>query len=213
MFTGIIRGVGRVAAIERAEEYARLSIDAGRLGLDDVKLGDSIAVSGACLTVVAVGGNRFEVDVAAETLALTTLGALEIGDAVNLEKALRVSDRLGGHLVSGHVDGVGEVVLREDLEEAVRFRIRTPRDIAKYVAYKGSICVDGVSLTINIVEDVDFEVLIIPHTLEETNMGEFREGRRVNLEVDLIARYLDRLIAFGEVDDPRTAPPPARGGG
>jgi len=202
MFTGIVESVGHVAALERGGDSARLSIEPDRLTLDDVKLGDSISVSGACLTVVAVDGNRFEVDVSVETLALTTLGELATGAAVNLEKALRITDRLGGHLVSGHVDGVGEIVAREDLEKAVRFNVRAPDELAKYIAYKGSICVDGVSLTINSVSDAEFDLLIIPHTLERTIMDRYRLGQRVNLEVDQIARYLERLITAGGVSIP-----------
>ena len=199
MFTGIIENIGHIAAIERDTDSARVCIESSRSALEDVKLGASIAVSGPCLTVVAIKDDRFEVDVSVETLACTTLGDLGPGDAVNLEKALRVGDRLGGHLVSGHIDGVGEIIVREDLKDAVRFRVRAPVQLAKYIALKGSICVDGVSLTINAVSGAEFDLMIIPHTLEQTTLGGFARGQRVNLEVDQIARYLERLLSVGAI--------------
>lgn len=194
MFTGIIQAVGRVRACEARAQQMRLSIDAGSLSMADVRLGDSIAVSGPCLTVTALDGQVFAVDVSPETLAHTTLGELKVGGAVNLEKAMSLADRLGGHLVSGHVDGVGEVLARETREDYVFFRIRAPAALARYIAHKGSICVAGVSLTVNAVAGSEFELLLIPHTLRETTLGELGPGSRVNLEVDLIARYLERLM-------------------
>lgn len=194
MFTGIIQAVGRIAAIEVRDGDARLRIAAGGLDLGGVQLGDSIAVSGVCLTAVALDAGSFAADVSAETLACTTLGARRAGDAVNLEKALTPSSRLGGHLVSGHVDGVGEVRERRADARSVRFRIQAPDALAKYVAAKGSICVDGVSLTVNAVDGGVFELNIVPHTLAHTTLDALQAGSRVNLEVDLIARYLERLL-------------------
>ena len=205
MFTGIIQAVGRVCALTQSAQHMRLSIAAGALPLADVKLGDSIAVSGPCLTVTTLEGHTFTVDVSAETLAHTTLGELQLGASVNLEKALSLADRLGGHLVSGHVDGVGNVLVREAREQYVYFRIRAPAALARYIAHKGSICVAGVSLTVNAVEGSEFELLLIPHTLRETTLGELEAGSRVNLEVDLIARYLERLM-IGEGKNMTSAP-------
>jgi riboflavin synthase len=194
MFTGIIQAVGKIAALETKGGDARLRIATGALDLGGVHIGDSIAVSGVCLTAVELPGDGFWADVSGETLARTTLGALRPGDAVNLEKALTPATPLGGHLVSGHVDGVGEVRERRAEARSVRFRIEAPAALARYVAAKGSICVDGVSLTVNAVDGASFELNIVPHTLAATTLGEFRPGRRVNLEVDLIARYLERLL-------------------
>ncbi len=173
----------------------RLRIATGELELSDVAIGDSIAVSGVCLTVTALQRDGFfQADVSAETLAHTVLGEKEVGAAVNLEKALTLSRRLGGHLVTGHVDGVGEVVERREAGCSVRFRVRAPKPLAKYIAQKGSICMDGVSLTVNRVEGAEFELNIVPHTLQRTTLGEYCPGYRVNLEVDIIARYLERLL-------------------
>jgi riboflavin synthase len=194
MFTGIIQAVGRVAALERRGGDLRIAIDTGKLPLADVALGDSVAVSGVCLTVVDTGTRAFHADVSGETLGLTTLGQLAPGDAVNLEKALTLATRLGGHLVSGHVDGIGTVTARREDSRSVRFAIQAPDALARYIAVKGSICVDGVSLTVNAVDGAGFELNIVPHTLAETTLAGFRAGRRVNLEVDLIARYLERLL-------------------
>ena len=194
MFTGIIEAVGEIAELEPKGEDLRLRIRTGKLDLGDVALGDSIAVSGVCLTVVDLPGDGFWADVSGETLARTVLGDLAPGSHVNLEKALTPTTRLGGHLVSGHVDGVGEVLERRPEGRSERFRIRAPAELAKYIAEKGSICVDGISLTVNAVEGAVFDLNIVPHTLAETTMDEFRPGRRVNLEVDLIARYLERLL-------------------
>ncbi len=194
MFTGIVQAIGRIKSSVPAAQGRRLEIEAGALPLDDVRLGDSIAVSGACLTVTAQSESTFSVDVSPETLAHTTLGTRAAGSRVNLEKALRLADRLGGHLVSGHVDGVGEVLARETRAEYVFFRLRAPTSLARYIAHKGSICVEGVSLTVNRVEGAEFELLLIPHTLRETTLDELHPGHCANLEVDLIARYLERML-------------------
>jgi len=159
-----------------------------------VVLGDSVAVSGVCLTVVDLPGDGFWADVSGETLSRSTLGQLAAGGRVNLEKALTPTTRLGGHLVSGHVDGVGTVLERRDAGRSVRFLIRAPDGLARYIAEKGSICVDGISLTVNAVDGAHFALNIVPHTLQETTMGDFAPGRKVNLEVDIIARYLERLL-------------------
>lgn len=202
MFTGIIQAVGKISVLEAKGGDARLRIATGSLDLGGVSIGDSIAVSGVCLTAVELPGDGFWADVSGETLARTTLGALRQGDSVNLEKALTPSTPLGGHLVSGHVDGVGEVRERRAEARSVRFRIEAPAALARYIAAKGSICVDGVSLTVNAVDGASFELNIVPHTLAATTLGEFRPGRRVNLEVDLIARYLERLLLGERAAEP-----------
>lgn len=194
MFTGIIQSVGTVRTLQAVGGDLRLTVATGKLGMADVQLGDSIAVNGVCLTAVMLDGNRFAADVSRETLSLTSLGHLGQGSRVNLEKALTLSTRLGGHLVSGHVDGLGEVISRHDDARSVRFRLRAPDHLAKYIATKGSICVDGTSLTVNKVEGAFFELNIIPQTLQETIMDSYRAGWAVNLEVDVIARYLERLM-------------------
>lgn len=194
MFTGIIQAVGEIAALQPQGGDVRLRVRTDTLDLGDVQPGDSIAVSGVCLTAVELPGDGFWADVSGETLAHTVIGDLKAGARVNLEKALLPTTRLGGHLVSGHVDGVGEVVERRSDARSERLRIRTPQGLARYIAAKGSICVDGVSLTVNAVERNVFELNIVPHTLAETTLNEYRPGRRVNLEVDLIARYLERLL-------------------
>lgn len=194
MFTGIIQSVGTVHTLQAIGGDVRLTVATGKLGMADVQLGDSIAVNGVCLTAVVLDGNSFAADVSRETLSLTSLGHLGQGSRVNLEKALTLSTRLGGHLVSGHVDGLGEVISRHDDARSVRFRLRAPDHLAKYIATKGSICVDGTSLTVNKVEGAFFELNIIPQTLQETIMDSYRAGSAVNLEVDVIARYLERLM-------------------
>ena len=194
MFTGIIQAIGKIAALERRGGDARLRVQAGKLDLADVKLGDSIAVSGVCLTVIELSAKDFTVDVSGETLARTTLGGLKPGAAVNLEKALLPTTRLGGHLVSGHVDGIGKVLDRRQDARSVRFGVAVPRELGKYIAEKGSVCINGVSLTVNAVRDAEFEVNIVPHTLAETTLGELAPGHAVNIEVDLLARYLERLL-------------------
>ncbi len=194
MFTGIIQSVGSVAALESMGVDLRMRIAAGKLDLSAARIGDSIAVSGVCLTVTSFTGDGFWVDVSGETLACTTFSGLKQGSRVNLEQALTPTTRLGGHLVSGHVDGAGTVVRRGEDGRSVRFTIRAPDALARYIAEKGSICVDGISLTVNAVNGAEFDLNIVPHTLKETTMGEFAAGRRVNLEVDVLARYLERLL-------------------
>lgn len=199
MFTGIVMAVGRIAQVSATEGGVRLRILTGGLSLEDVALGDSIAVSGVCLTVVSRSDNAFDVDVSRETLACTS--GLELGAEVNLEKALRLSDRLGGHLVSGHVDGRGVVERLEPAGDNKLLAIRLPRELARYVARKGSVAVDGVSLTVNDVQDERFSVNLIPHTLAHTNLNRLHPGASVNLEIDLLARYAERLL--GSSDEPR----------
>lgn len=194
MFTGIIQAIGRVRAKQQRSGDMRLRLATGALDLGDVQLGDSIAVNGVCLTVVELPGDGFAADVSNETLALSSLGMLKAGSAVNLEKALTLQTRLGGHLVAGHVDGLGEVLSRRDDARSIRFSVRVPKELAKYIAHKGSITVDGASLTVNAVQGDVFELNIVPHTLRETIMAEYQPGRRVNIEVDLLARYLERLL-------------------
>ena len=194
MFSGIIQAVGSISAMDARGGDLRGSIAGGALPMDDVELGDSIAVSGVCLTVIEKTPQGFLADVSAETLRCTRLGAMSTGDAVNLEKALTLETRLGGHLVSGHVDGIGSVRARNEDSRSVQFSVEAPAELARYIAVKGSICVDGVSLTVNAVDGAVFELNIVPHTLAETTLYEYRAGREVNLEVDLVARYLERLL-------------------
>lgn len=203
MFTGIIEAVGKIEALETRGGDARLCLHTGALEMSDVRHGDSVAVNGVCLTVIEFKSSSFCADVSAETLACTTLGGLRPGDAVNLEKALLASSRLGGHLVSGHVDGVGAVQELESQARSVRLRIQAPAELARYIAAKGSVCMDGVSLTVNRVEGAVFDVNIVPHTAQATTLGAYSAGRRVNLEVDLIARYLERLL-LGEGRDEKS---------
>ena len=195
MFTGLIAGVGRLAARESRGGDARLRIDVGTLPFEGVQLGESIAVNGCCLTVVEFDATSFAVDASNETLALTTLGRLAIGAPLNLERAMLPTDRLGGHLVSGHVDGLGTAARRWADARAERWRFEAPITLLRYVAHKGSVCVDGVSLTVNQVDDAGFEVALIPHTVAHTAFHALREGDAVNLEVDLLARYVERLLA------------------
>jgi len=196
MFSGIVAVPGKISKVKPLERGVRLTIHAVRLGLDDVAVGDSICVSGVCLTVIAKSTSSFEVDVSAETLHCSA--GLDQPGEVNLEKALRLSDRLGGHLVSGHVDGVGEVVAFEPVGESHRLAVRAPAELAKYIARKGSITVQGVSLTVNTVNGPEFEINLIPHTLQVTTLRHLKPGSRVNLEVDLIARYIERLLSASE---------------
>jgi len=205
MFTGIIEAIGNIRALSPKGGDVRVHVATGKLDLADVKLGDSIAVNGVCLTAVELPGDGFWADVSRETLARTAFIDLKPGSPVNLEKALTPSSRLGGHLVSGHVDGVGEVLSREDNARAVQFRIRAPRELARYIAHKGSITVDGTSLTVNAVNGAEFELTIVPHTLAETIMAGYRPGRQVNLEVDLLARYLERLLLGDKAAEPKAA--------
>ena len=203
MFTGIIEAIGTIRALSPKGGDVRVYVETGKLDLGDVKLGDSIAVNGVCLTAVELPGNGFWADVSRETLACSAFIDLKIGSKVNLEKALTPTSRLGGHLVSGHVDGVGEVISREDNARAVQFKIRAPRELAKYIALKGSITVDGTSLTVNGVNGAEFELTIVPHTLGETVMADYHAGRQVNLEVDLLARYLERLLLGDKAAEPK----------
>ena len=195
MFTGIITGLGRLTQIIQQEKGVRATITCDDFGLDDVAIGDSIACSGACLTVAAKTANSFSVDISQESLRCTT-GLDHLDTEVNLEKALRLSDRLGGHLVSGHVDGVGEVVSFQPVGESWELRVRMPRELEKFVAAKGSITIDGVSLTVNRIDLQVFSVNIIPHTLAATSFKRLASGVKVNVEVDLIARYLAQLAKF-----------------
>lgn len=197
MFTGLVEGVGHLAAREPRGGDARLRIAVGTLPFDNVVPGESISVNGACLTVVAFDEAHFDVDASTETLALTTLGALPVGAAVNLERAMRPDDRLGGHLVSGHVDGVGRIRGIIDDARAQRWAFDAPTPLHRYIARKGSICVDGVSLTVNAVDDAGFEVALIPHTVAHTAFAQARVGDAVNLEIDLVARYVERLLSAG----------------
>jgi riboflavin synthase len=198
MFTGIIQSVGRIARLESRGGDARLHVDTADLDLSDVQLGDSIAVSGVCLTAVSLEVRGFAADVSNETLSLTTLGKHKAGDPVNLEKALRLADRLGGHLVSGHVDGVGKVVSVTPDGRSQRWTFEVPAQLARYIASKGSICIDGTSLTVNEVTGNRFGANLIPHTVEHTAFHARRAGDAVNIEVDVVARYIERLMGNGE---------------
>lgn len=198
MFTGIIQALGRIVDVESRDGDSRITIDAGELKLATAGLGDSIAVNGVCLTIVTLAGKCFAADVSAETLALTTLGELAPGQPVNLEPALTLAKPLGGHLVSGHVDGVAELVSRRPEARSERMTFDAPQPLARYIAQKGSVCLDGTSLTVNEVSGRRFGVNIVPHTLEHTIMGGYVPGSRVNIEVDLLARYLERLLQPAE---------------
>lgn len=194
MFTGIVQAVGAVRAVTPASSGRRLVIDLGPLASRPFNAGDSIAVNGACLTAVDFGPGTFAADVSAETLRVTTLGGLAAGSPVNLEPALTLAEPLGGHLVTGHVDGVGEVAERREEGGTAILRFRLPEDLRRYVARKGSVCIDGVSLTVNDVTDGLVLVTLVPHTLANTIMQHYRIGSRVNVEVDLVARYVERLL-------------------
>lgn len=202
MFTGIVEAVGKIAAVAPKGDGLRIVVAPGTLNIDDVAIGDSVAVNGCCLTVAAKSGATLGFDVSAETLACTA--GLDGAADVNLEKSLRLSDRLGGHLVSGHVDGVGTVVALEQVEEVAsgagswRLEVDAPPSLARFIAIKGSIAVHGVSLTVNGVDGARFNVNLIPHTLGVTTLKAVRPGAKVNLEVDLVARYLERLAGFGK---------------
>ena len=200
MFTGIIQAVGTLSDLQPKGGDMALVVDTGKLDMADVQLGDSIAVNGVCLTAVAMSDSSFTADVSRETLSLTSLGDLSKGSSVNLEKALTLQTRLGGHLVSGHVDGLGEVVARRNDGRSEWFNIKAPHNLAKYIAAKGSITIDGVSLTVNRVDGVYFEINIVPHTLQETVIGHYQSGTKINLEVDVIARYLERLLQQGGIE-------------
>lgn len=194
MFTGLIQGVGRLRALEPSGGDIRIHIDTGSLPFEAVEMGESIAVNGVCLTVVGFDKASFSADVSTETLSLTTLGGLGENAALNLERALQPTERLGGHMVSGHVDGVGRVLDVHEDARAQRWRFEMPVHIAKYVAKKGSISVDGVSLTVNAVDDTTFEVALVPHTVSHTAFADTQVGDAVNLEIDVVARYVERLL-------------------
>ena len=202
MFTGIIQAVGEISAMEPRGGDLRLRVSTGKLPLVDVALGDSIATNGVCLTVTDLPGDGFWADVSVETLNFTTLGKLTAGARVNLEKSLTPESRLGGHIVSGHVDGVGEIVSMAEDARSWRFVLRAPDNLARYIAHKGSICVDGTSLTVNAVNGAEFDLNIIPQTMAETVFGDYRPGSQINLEVDVIARYLERLVLGDKAAEP-----------
>ena len=195
MFTGIISAIGEIAELEHRQGDVRISIHAPELGFDDVRLGDSIACNGVCLTAVELIANGFIADVSVETLSLTTIEHWALNSRINLEKAMQASDRFGGHIVSGHVDGIGEVVSLHEDARSWRFTIKAPDNLAKYIAQKGSITVVGTSLTVNAVNGSEFELNIVPHTMIHTVISDYQIGTKVNLEVDLIARYLERLTS------------------
>ncbi|WP_414827961.1 riboflavin synthase [Alteromonas sp. H39] len=207
MFTGIIEALGTITKLERRGEDIRLTVSSDKLDMSDVALGDSIATNGVCLTVTDMGSNYYCADVSAETIKYTGFAHYQSGSKVNLEKAMRPVDRFGGHIVSGHVDGVGTVSRIEKHTDYVEIWVKAPTSLAKYIAHKGSITVDGVSLTVNDVNGAEFMLWIIPHTLQETVIGTYKPGTSVNLEVDVVARYLERLM-LGE----KAAEPDAKSG-
>ena len=194
MFTGIIQTTGSISAIEQKDGDCRFVFNTGNMDLSDLTVGDSIAVNGACLTIIEKDNAFFVADLSKETLELTTFSTLKIGSRINLEKAMMLSDRINGHMVSGHVDGIGRILKKDEDARSIRFMIEIPFLLRKYLSKKGSVTVDGVSLTINAVDENTFTVNIIPHTLSETIFSEYDTNTRVNIEVDLIARYLDQLI-------------------
>ena len=196
MFSGIIQAVGKISRIDKRDGGVRLALHAVRLGMDDVKIGESIAINGACLTVVLKSPSGFEADVSDETLRCTA--GLDAPGEVNMEKAMRLSDRLDGHIVSGHVDGVGEVVAFDHLGESTLVRIRAPADLERYIARKGSVTVQGVSLTVNAVDGPLFDINLIPHTLDVTTLKRLQPGSRVNLEIDMLARYVERMLGLDQ---------------
>ena len=202
MFTGIIEAVGRVQQITPRNGDVRLTIATEKLNLSDVKLGDSIATNGICLTVVELTGHGFAADVSNETLRRTCLKTWQVGTRVNLEKALMPTSRLGGHIVSGHVDGLGEIISFKPDARSLQYQVRAPDSLAKYISEKGSITVDGISLTVNAIDGATFSLNIVPHTVQETNVGEWQTGSVVNLEVDLLARYLERLVMGDKAAQP-----------
>jgi len=200
MFTGIIESIGKIKKIEKKSGDVELTVNVGLLGMSDVSLGDSIACNGVCLTAIKIDEHSFVADVSNETLKLTTIGMLSAGSKINLEKALTPTTRLGGHLVSGHVDGIGEIVAIKKNSRSIQYKIKAPMELAHYIAKKGSICVDGVSLTVNEITDNIFELNLVPHTLSETTASDYKVGSKVNLEVDLLARYLERLLTKQKTD-------------
>ena len=202
MFTGIIEAVGRVQQITPRNGDVRLTIATEKLNLSDVKLGDSIATNGICLTVVELTGQGFAADASNETLRRTCLKTWQVGTRVNLEKALMPTSRLGGHIVSGHVDGLGEIISFKPDARSLQYQVRAPDSLAKYISEKGSITVDGISLTVNAIDGATFSLNIVPHTVQETNVGQWQTGSVVNLEVDLLARYLERLVMGDKAAQP-----------
>ncbi|QUJ68160.1 riboflavin synthase [Photobacterium sp. GJ3] len=194
MFTGIIEAVGRIQALTAKGQDVSVTVESGKLDLSDVKLGDSIATNGVCLTVVALTGKGYVADVSVETLNRTAFRDYQPGQKVNLEKAMLPTTRFGGHIVSGHVDETGEIISRTLTGRAIEFWIKAPDHLAKYIAEKGSVTVDGISLTVNAIRGAEFKLTIVPHTASETTMDDFQPGRKVNLEVDVISRYLERLM-------------------
>jgi len=204
MFTGIVEAVGKLAAITPKGEDITVTVETGTLDMSDVKLGDSIATNGVCLTVVDFGSHYYSADLSLETLKKTGFAEYQVGDKVNLEKAMLPTTRLGGHIVSGHVDGVGEIVERHLVGRAIEFWVAMPAEISKYIAEKGSITVDGISLTVNALRKNAFKLTIVPHTSEETTIAQFQVGRKVNLEVDVLARYMERLLLGQQQEKPES---------
>ncbi len=203
MFTGIISAIGLISAIEHKGGDCRLTINTGKLSLSGTQLGDSIAVNGVCLTAIELGKHHFCADVSNETLPRSTLKSAVVGTPVNLELALTPTTRMGGHIVSGHVDGIGILTEQKPDARSVRLTFQVPDELAKYIAEKGSICIDGISLTVNTVNGALFSVNIVPHTLKETTLAEIKVGNPVNLEVDLLARYLERLLLGDKAAKPQ----------
>lgn len=201
MFTGIIEAKGQIRSLVNHGDDIRLTVETGKLDMSDVALGDSIATNGVCLTVVEFGEHHYSADVSSETIKYTGFANYSNGSSVNLEKAMRADTRFGGHIVSGHVDGVGEVISVTDHQRYVEIWVKAPDELAKYIAHKGSITVDGVSLTVNEVKGASFMLWLIPHTLQETVIGDYTKGTKVNLEVDVIARYLERLMLGDKAAD------------
>lgn len=194
MFTGLVEDIGRIERAERRGESMELEIAPKAIRPEELALGDSVAIDGVCLTVTARDARRFRALAGPETLKLTTLGALRVGAQVNLERALLPTTRLGGHIVAGHVDGVGEIVAKRPVGPAIDFQFRAPRELLRYIVVKGSICVDGISLTVNRVDEYSFAVGLIPHTLEQTTLGDKHVGAKVNLEVDILGKYVEKLL-------------------
>ncbi|WP_070970788.1 riboflavin synthase [Vibrio sonorensis] len=205
MFTGIIEAVGTVTAITPKGEDISVTVETGKLDMGDVKLGDSIATNGVCLTVVDFSAHHYTADLSLETLNKTGFAHYQVGDKVNLEKAMLPTTRFGGHIVSGHVDGVGEVIERNMVGRAIEFWVSIPNGIAKYLAEKGSVTVDGISLTVNALRKEAFKLTIVPHTGEETTIADFQVGTKVNLEVDVMARYMERLLQVREDSSPSSS--------
>ncbi|MCZ6516235.1 MAG: riboflavin synthase [Gammaproteobacteria bacterium] len=196
MFSGIVNAIGTVARVDAIDMGCCLRVSTGALRLDAVQIGDSISVNGVCLTVIALHADAFDADVSVESLDRTTLGELHSGDPANLELALTLAQPLGGHLVTGHIDGVAEIVSTAQQGTSRRLKLMAPAELGRYIASKGSVAIDGVSLTVNAVDGSGFEVMIVPHTLESTIISDYRDGTRVNIEVDMIARYLERILQY-----------------